>query len=58
MSLVDVLAAVTALVYVAGAAIFAGALIAVLRADHRNPFTQRWIAWHAGHWSARHPGGR
>jgi hypothetical protein len=58
MTLIDFLAAIVGVVYLVGAAVYAGALIAVLRTDHENPVAHRWIAWHAGHWSAHHPGGR
>jgi hypothetical protein len=58
MRLVDILVVLVGVVYVVGAAIFAGALIAVLRADHRNPVARRWIDWHAGRWSAHHSGDR
>jgi hypothetical protein len=54
MRLLDILAVFVGVVYLLGAAIYAGALIAILRADHRNPVAQRWIVWHAGHWSKRH----
>ena len=57
----DVLAAIAiaigGAVWLFGAAMLIGAVIAVLRADHRNPLAYRWVRWYGDHSSAghRHP---
>ena len=49
-----------ALVAVSGAAVLVsaaaliGAVLSLGRADHRNPVTYRWIAWHDRHSALRH----
>jgi hypothetical protein len=43
---------VSGVAWIAGAVVLIGAVIAVGRADHRNPAAYRWIAWHERHSSA------
>jgi hypothetical protein len=38
--------AVSVIAWVAGAVVLIGAVIAIGRADHRNPVAYRWVAWH------------
>lgn len=49
----DLLAATIAviggLIWLFGAAVLIGALVAVVRPDHRNPVAHRWVRWYARH---------
>jgi predicted lysophospholipase L1 biosynthesis ABC-type transport system permease subunit len=45
---------VSGVAWIAGAVVLIGAVIAVGRADHRNPAAYRWIAWHERHSSRHH----
>ena len=37
---------VSVVAWIGGAVALIGAVIAIGRADHRNPAAYRWIAWH------------
>ena len=53
----DVIAAIVALIgvgIVLSAAMLLGAVLAVLRPEHRNPIAYRWVRWYAHHSRTRH----
>ena len=46
---VAAIVAVSGMAVLASAAALLGAVLALGRADHRNPVAYRWIAWHDRH---------
>jgi hypothetical protein len=50
VDLVGVILVVTAAAVLVSAAVVVGAILALVRADHRNPVAYRWVSWYA----ARH----
>ena len=47
--MIDAGLALTCLVAAVGAAAYLGALLAVVRGDHRNPVTRRFVDWAEHH---------
>ena len=46
--------AVSGVAWIGSAVVLIGAVIAIGRADHRNPAAYRWIAWHDRHTASGH----
>jgi hypothetical protein len=42
---------------VVNAAVLAGALVATVRHDHRNPVSMQGLEWYQHHWDRSHPSG-